>query len=372
MNGDLLKTPLYDWHVAHDGRMVDFAGWSMPVQYSSIKEEHLATRSGAALFDVSHMGRFRFEGPEVVQFLDRVLTRRMDNLANGRIRYSLCTNAEGGVLDDLLVYNMTEFRGEPYYGMVVNASNRKKLLDWFQSQIGSANVRLTDETLESSMIAVQGPQAVELVQSLGDIDVASMKYYSATIAELHGVRTMVSRTGYTGEDGVEIVVQAENSASIWNRLATDLNCRAFPAGLGARDTLRLEAGMPLYGHELSESLVPVNIGLDFALDLEDRQFIGRDAIAAAQNDPSKKHLVGLKLEGKRVPREGFRILDGEEQEVGWISSGTFSPTLNCPIAMGFVSRDSKELDTRLFVDIRNRSEAAVVVPLPFYRRAKKG
>lgn len=372
MNGELLRTPLYDWHVAHDGRMVDFAGWLMPVQYTSIKEEHCATRAGVTLFDVSHMGRFRFEGPDVVEFLERVLTRGMANLANGRIRYSLCTNAAGGVLDDLLVYNLSEYRGEPYYGMVVNAGNRVKLFDWFQSQISSSNVKITDETNDSAMLALQGPNSIDLMRSMCDQDVGEMKYYSSAIVELNGVRALISRTGYTGEDGVEIIVQAQHAVSLWNRLTTDINYRVFPAGLGARDTLRLEAGMPLYGHELNESMIPVNAGLDFALDLDDRQFIGRDAVAGAQGDRSHKHLVGLKLNSKRVPRDDFRILNQDKQDVGWISSGTFSPTLDCPIAMGFVDAESSAVDTHLFVDIRDRHEAAIVVPLPFYRRTKKG
>lgn len=368
----LAQTPLHDWHATHGGRMVDFAGWSMPVQYSSIVSEHQATRNAIGLFDVSHMGRIRFDGPGAESFLDRLVTRRVAGQAIGQIRYALVTNHDGGILDDVLVYRLAERDGgKPYFQLVVNASNRRKILTWIDAQLtGVAGVEYRDRTAETAMIAVQGPKVIDILRPLVNADLAAMKYYTGLEALVSGVPAIVSRTGYTGEDGWELVVPADSAVTIWNDLlAKGEPLGALAAGLGCRDTLRLEAAMPLYGHELNESIDPLQAGLGFAVDLEGRQFPGRDALANLKDQPQRPKRVGLELSGKRAAREGYAIFSGE-QKIGDVTSGTFSPTLDRPIAMGYVDPKFAAIGTEVEIDIRGRKEKARVVKLPFYKRSK--
>jgi len=348
--------------------MVDFAGWSMPIQYESIVEEHIATRTAATLFDVSHMGRFRFKGSGVAAFLDRLLTRRVLDMTPGRIRYSLITNEKGGILDDVLVYRL-EQEGEYSHAMVVNASNREKIADWISAHLTDADdVVMEDRTVETAMIAAQGPKAIQIVQPLVATDIASLDYYTGTTTSIASSQGMVSRTGYTGEDGCELILPADNALSIWQAVIEAGRMHGIKAaGLGARDTLRLEAGMPLYGHELSDEINPLQAGLRFAVNLKDRDFIGRTALLKLQSDRNLPKRVGLKLSGRRVAREGYSILT-DDDVVGDVSSGTFSPTLDCPIAMAYVRQDVADVGTSLQIDIRGRLESATVVKLPFYAR----
>ncbi|HUY90733.1 MAG TPA: glycine cleavage system aminomethyltransferase GcvT [Pirellulales bacterium] len=370
MNETLARTPLYDWHASHGGRMVEFAGWAMPVQYDSITAEHLATRTAAGLFDISHMGRLRFDGAGAAAFLDRLVTRRIADLRPGRIRYGLVTNEAGGILDDVLVYHLQDAAENSYHLLVVNASNRPKILAWLEPRLAAAeHVRLTDVTRDWAMLAVQGPRALELAQELVDVELASLKYYTGCETRIagHGIAGyggIASRTGYTGEDGCELIVGSQAAPGVWQRL---VDAGATPAGLGCRDTLRLEAAMPLYGHELSEQINPYQAGLAFAVDLEGREFTGREALAAIAGDPKLPRRIGLELAGKRVPREGYPVLF-EGRRTGEITSGTFSPTLEKPIAMAYVEPAAAAPGTELAVDIRGRQEPARVVELPFYKR----
>ena len=369
MSATPARTPLYQWHAGHGAKLVDFAGWSMPIQYGSIVAEHQATRDGVGLFDVSHMGRFCFVGPDAVALLDRLLTRRVDNLRPGRIRYSLITNEAGGVLDDVLVSHLTT-SGDSFYWLVVNAGNREKLLDWITPRARSYDVRFTDETLATAMIAVQGPRALDVIDRMfTDGKPSELRYYTGSGGLLDGVPVTVSRTGYTGEDGVEFVVPAENALQIWERFIQEVAASGGRAvGLGARDTLRLEAGMPLYGHELTEQINPFQAGLGFAVSLKDRTFPGHEALLQAKNDPAMPRRVGMMMRGKRVPREHYPILDGNKP-VGEVTSGTFSPTLQRPIAMGYVSPEVARVGQAVNVEIRGRPEPADIVELPFYKRA---
>ncbi len=371
MTDSLLNTPLHSWHVEQGGRMVDFAGWSMPVQYSSIVSEHRATRGGIGLFDISHMGRLEFAGPDAGPFLDRLLTRRVVGLQEGMVRYSLVVNEAGGILDDVLVYRVGESAGRPTFLLVVNASNRAKIVAWIERhRRADDDVQVEDRTAATAMIAVQGPQAVELMASLVEPPVSSMKYYSAAVATIGGASGLVSRTGYTGEDGGELIVPADTARQIWERLVDEGAARGLqPAGLGARDTLRLEAGMPLYGHELSEEIDPYQAGLGFAVQTKDRQFIGRDALAAMCDAQDRPRRVGLEIEGRRVAREGYEVL-ASGVTVGKVTSGTFSPTLERPIAMAYVRSDVAEIGTELTVAVRGQAVPARVVTLPFYQRPK--
>jgi aminomethyltransferase len=394
MNPELARTPLHDWHQSHQGRMVEFGGWSMPVQYQSIMEEHQAVRTAVGLFDVSHMGRFAFTGSQAWTFLDHVLTRRVLDLPAGRVRYSLVTSTTGGILDDVLVYHVVGEQGNAWPLLVVNASNRAKLWAWF-SALGaeSAAIGIRDNTLSTAMIAVQGPQAIELVGRVAAVDMrvqerpaagaTGSETSGATAASslldqlraipAYGVRAgrwgewplLVSRTGYTGEDGLELIVPAAVAVLIWQRL---VDGGGRPVGLGARDTLRLEAAMPLYGHELSENRDPFAADLSFAVQLEGRHFVGSEALLERRRKPARDVRVGVLLEGKRVAREGYGVLVGGER-VGEVTSGTFSPTLQQSLAMAYVRRDYAVVGQSLQVDIRGQLVAATVVKLPFYRRS---
>ena len=385
MIGSLARTPLFEWHQAHGGRLVDFAGWEMPVSYSSIVAEHTATRTAVGLFDISHMGRLHFTGADAEAALERIVTRRIAGLATGQAVYSLITNDAGGILDDVLVYKLADDAGTPYFIVVVNAGNREKIVAWFEKQLAAQkqsapqlDVEMLDRTLEWGMIAVQGPRALELVRPFLSVDPNSLRYYHAAEARIGGPLGIVSRTGYTGEDGVELIVGASTLYALWETLLMQGRpLGATAAGLGCRDTLRLEAAMPLYGHELSEQIDPFQAGLGFAVDLE-KEFPGRDALVAAKADKSRPVRAGLMLEGKRVPREGFAILESAAARetasaatVGQVTSGTFSPTLERPIAMAYVDRTVATPGRVLAVDIRGRAEPATVVKLPFYRRTER-
>ena len=353
--------------------MVDFAGWDMPVQYASIVAEHHATRRQAALFDVSHMGRFHFTGSSAATLLDRLVTRRVTDLAPGQIRYGLITNEQGGILDDVLVYHLTDRSGAPFFWMVVNASNREKIADWIQQHL-SANddVAFTDHTLQTAMIAVQGPRALETAQPLISAALSSLKYYTGVTTQVADREAIVSRTGYTGEEGCEIVVPAEVAVDVWQSLlAAGGHGEVTAAGLGARDTLRLEAAMPLYGHELSEEIDPYQAGLGFAVNWKNRTFEGCEVLARRRQEGSRLRRVGLEPAGRRAARQSCPILH-QQQAVGEVTSGTFAPTLQRPIAMGYVPAEYAKPGTELTVDIRGQLTPAQVVPLPFYRRSSSG
>ena len=367
------RTPLFQWHVDRGGRMVDFAGWEMPVQYSSIVDEHHATRNKVSVFDVSHMGRLRFEGPGAGTFLDQLLTRSVLDMQLGQVRYSLICNHDGGILDDVLVYFQESPSGTRYYLLVVNASNRKKIVDWIEAQWPDANdLNVLDRTEETAMIAVQGPKAVDVVAPLIKADISSMKYFRVRGTEQMGKPCIVSRTGYTGEDGFELIVRDENANQVMeNVFASGRKHGIEPAGLGARDTLRLESAMPLYGHELNEDINPFQVGLDFAVSLTDangvdREFIGRESLAAYDCENRDLFRIGLVMEGKRPAREGYPVYSGDEI-IGTVSSGSFSPPLAKPIAMALVNR-STAIGDSLEVEIRNQRLPAVVSGLPFYKR----
>ncbi len=383
METKLLKTPLYDWHVSHGGRMVEFAGYSMPVQYSSIIEEHLAIRSAVGIADISHMGRLRFEGPGAAVFLAELLTRRVADMTPGQIRYSLVTNDDGGILDDVLVGYYHDPFGQPFFVLVVNASNHEKIIRWVHAHLPKERAeRPGDEVVFSdvsqlwAMFAIQGPRSVELLQPLMDADLASMKYYrGAQVRILHPAARreggIISRTGYTGEDGFELSLGSGIAAGVWEAIVElGQPLGLVPAGLGARDTLRLEAGMPLYGHELSEKINPFQAGLGFACHLAGYDFPGRDALLGIQRQPQPVVRVGLEMPaGRRSPRAGCPIL-AAGKPIGEVTSGTHSPTLGKPIAMGYVAAAFAQPGVELEIDIRGRAEPAKVVEIPFYQRPK--
>jgi aminomethyltransferase len=382
-NTALKHTPLSNWHSNNGGRMVDFAGWSMPVQYQSVIQEHHQTRNAVGVFDVSHMGRFFFYGTNVGQWIDGLMTRRIAGVEVGKIRYSLVTNEDGMVLDDVLVYHLnchpedgsaflpSEANGTSFYMVVVNAGNREKLAGWFQSHIPKdSDIRLEDRTEETAMIAVQGPEANGIVAAMATLDPESLAYYGGAVAKLDDQWTIVSRTGYTGEDGCELILDASVAENLWGRIIEKAHAAGGGAsGLAARDTLRLEAGMPLYEHELSEEINAASTGLNFAINTKDRSFCGDVAISKSKEAATDNVRVGLELEGRRPAREGCPVrVDGTQ--VGVLTSGTLSPTLEKPIAMAYLSPKFSTVGTKVDVDIRGKTHAATVVALPFYKRPK--
>jgi aminomethyltransferase len=355
------RTPLYDWHAAHGGRMVEFAGWSMPVQYTTITEEHNTVRTAAGLFDISHMGRLAFAGPDAIDLIQSVWTNNAVTMKEGQVRYGLVTNDNGGIRDDVLVY-----RWPDGWAMVVNASNRAKIVDWLARHKGSRQVEITDQTLDTAMVAVQGPKAIEICRGLTEVEPGALAYYHATPTRYRGKGCVLSRTGYTGEDGVELIVSPDQAVELWE----DLLARgAKPCGLGARDTLRLEAAMPLYGHELDEDTDPFQAGLGWAVKMDKGDFVGRSALERRRADWTSRQRVGLEVEGKRIAREGAAVLSGGSP-VGRVTSGTLAPTLGKVIAMAYVDPAGTAVGTPCEVDIRGQATPARVVSLPFYRRNK--
>lgn len=343
---------------------MEFGGWLMPVQYTSIVEEHKAVRESVGLFDVSHMGRLTFAGPGVLDWLDRATTNSVASLVDLKIQYSLLANEHGGVIDDILVYR------QPFaYIVVCNASNRAAAVAHLESAQGACEGNMVDRTRDTAMIAVQGPRALETLAPLFDQPLASVGYYHMAMGRLLGrVNAVVSRTGYTGEDGFEAIVGAHAAVDVWEALMeSGRQFGVVPCGLGSRDTLRLEAAMPLHGHELAADINPFEAGVGWAVKLDKGDFLGRSALQALAARPARKR-IGLVLESRRIARQGADVLcDG--RSIGTVTSGTFSPTLEQSIAMAFVDTGANLAGT-LEVDVRGRREPAQQVKLPFYKRPR--
>lgn len=365
-DSSLLKTPLFDWHQAHGGRIVEFGGWMMPVQYSTIVEEHTAVRQRVGVFDISHMGRLTFDGPGVLDWLERVTTNHVAKLKLNQIQYSLAANDQGGLIDDILVY-----RHQYGYNVVCNASNRDNVVAQFKLHRDGAEGNFHDRTLDTAMIAVQGPAARATVQPLFNQPLEPVKYYYMVMGAVLGdITCVVSRTGYTGEDGYEIVIPGSQAERVWTAiLEAGRGHGILPCGLGARDTLRFEAAMPLYGHELGAAINPYAAGVGWAVKLDKGEFVGREALRKWKDNPGQTR-IGLRLEGKRIARQGAAVLQGG-RPAGVVTSGTFSPTLQSSLAMALVEPSAAAIGARVEVDVRGRREPAAVVELPFYHRDKK-
>lgn len=370
------RTPFYDFHVQHGAKFVDFAGWEMPIRYGSILDEHRQTRESGGLFDVSHMGRLKFTGRHARRFLERVLTRKVTDMQEKQCRYSLVCNEAGGVLDDVLVYRFGD-----HWLLVVNASNREKLLRHFEAVKAASQdvVTIEDQTKSTAMVAVQGPKVMEMIGKFSS-EIPTLKRYSFAIKNLLVLKLIVSRTGYTGEDGVEVILPAGMANMAIKLLLKDQSEAAAvkPCGLGARDTLRLEAGMPLYGHELDEQTDPFAAGLGFAVSLDKAtaadadgpeipRFIGQDALERIKANGPSKRLIGIAFDGKRTPRQGMTIL-ANDKPIGTVTSGCLSPTLGYPIAMAYVEPDAVAEGDAVQADLNGARIDGKVVKLPFYKR----
>ncbi|MGC4033301.1 MAG: glycine cleavage system aminomethyltransferase GcvT [Tepidisphaeraceae bacterium] len=363
----LKRTPFYDFHVQAGGKMVDFAGWEMPIMFRGINDEHHHTRNSGSIFDVSHMARLQFSGKDAEAFLNYVFTRDVTAMKLGQCRYGLLCNEAGGILDDVIVY-----KDKKNWLMVVNASNREKIVEHFHAvrKAKGFDFDLADNTESTAMIALQGPKVIEKVVEHLEAVKELKRYQFVTDSFMMLIKYTVSRTGYTGEDGVEVILPAKMAPMAMKMLAGKFDrpdATLKPAGLGARDTLRLEAGMPLYGHELSEQIDPISAGLTWAVSLT-KDFIGSDVLKKIAADGPKQKLVGIELAGRRIARQGAAI-SGVNGGVGTVTSGTFSPTLQKSIAMAYVDAALAEVGTKLTVDIKGEANEATVVPLPFYKRS---
>ncbi len=373
----LKQSPLAQYHHDYHAQMVEYAGWEMPIKYdTSIKEEHEQTRNSGGIFDVSHMGRLTVKGKDAIRLLEHTCTRKIGSMQEGQCRYGLICNAHGGVMDDVIVNRM----GQNELLVVVNASNREKIVEHLQSVIAKRgfDVKLEDRTEKTAMIAIQGPKVMELIGKVSS-EIPALKRYRFLVKNLMIAKVIVARTGYTGEDGVEVIMPSSIVKMAISMLMKEMgndDAKELlkPCGLGARDTLRLEAGMPLYGHELGEDINALSCGIDFAIALdksienEGETFIGQEALIKTRDagGPETK-LVGFEIDSKRTPRQGMPIMLNGNQ-VGTVTSGCASPTLGKSIAMGFVPSDKTEVGTTCEIDAGRATLSATVVQLPFYKR----
>jgi aminomethyltransferase len=361
------QTPLDVQHRALGARMIPFAGWEMPVQYGGIVEEHRAVRTAAGLFDLSHMGELFVRGAGAAGGLDHALVTAPSRLTAGRAHYSMICAPDGSVIDDLIVYRL----GDAEFLVVANASNREAVAAALQERLAGHDATFDDASLRTALVAIQGPTSRELLQAHCSVDLEPLKYYGIVAGEVCRRPALVARTGYTGEDGFEIYLDWDDAGRIWNHLlAEGADAGLIPCGLGARDTLRLEAGMPLYGQELDRETTPFEAGLGRVVKLDKpHDFAGRAALEATR-DALTKRLVGLRITGRGIARTGYPVyLPAAAEPVGRVTSGTSSPSLGYPIAMAYLPPAMAAEGTAVEVGIRNDRAAAVVVPLPFYRRA---
>ena len=356
----LLKTPLNKTHIESGARMVPFAGWNMPVQYSGIIDEVKAVRNHCGLFDVSHMGRLDIQGSSSSDFLNRTLSVDVIKLRPNRARYGVICNIDGGIIDDCIVYKFDS----DHFLLVPNASNKTAVIDWLNQYTANANVSITDITNQQAMIALQGPKGVETLNTQVNSDISLLKMFNFTQESFDGTEIMIARTGYTGEDGVELFVPESKAAHIWNILASN---GAKPCGLGSRDLLRLEAGLLLHGNDMDITINPFEAGLEKFVNFDKDDYLAGPALRKIRSDGPDKKLLGLYVNGNRAARPGY-ALTHENVQVGHITSGTYSPTLDRNIALGYVRTDHIDNNKSLKCDIRGQLTDVEVTELPFYTR----
>ncbi|MDN4493320.1 glycine cleavage system aminomethyltransferase GcvT [Ureibacillus aquaedulcis] len=367
MGNELKRTPLFNEYAKYGGKTIDFGGWDLPVQFSSIKDEHDAVRHRAGLFDVSHMGEIMVEGKDALVYLQYLLTNDISKIQIGGAQYNAMCYETGGVVDDLLVYRLEEEK----YLLCVNAANIEKDFEWMKAQV-QGDVTVTNKSDEYAQIALQGPLSEEILQTLTDVDLNSLKYFkfieNVQIAD-HSV--LVSRTGYTGEDGFELYGEPQAIIDLWSKiLEAGEDKGVVPAGLGARDTLRFEACLPLYGQELSKDISPLEAGIGFAVKLQkESNFIGKDSLISEKENGSARKLIGIEMIDKGIPRHGYKVYkDGVE--IGEITTGTQSPLTKRNIGLALIDAKFAQLDTELEIEIRNKKLKAKTIATPFYKRVK--
>ena len=367
---NLKKTPLNAAHRELGGKMVDFGGWDMPVQYpSGVIEEHICTRTKSALFDVSHMGEIWVEGPDAIPFVNKLTTNDVRTLVDGQAQYSALTNSSGGVVDDLLVHRF----GPEKLLLVVNAATTDKDWDWVSTHKGDENVTLQNASPDYCQIAIQGPDAQNILQKLTETKLDAIKYYHFETGKVAGVESIIARTGYTGEDGFEVYAAPEFAVHLWNEMLETGNYGKdggiLPAGLAARNTLRLESGMSLYGHELSDTITPLEANLGWITKLQKGDFTGCDALKRQKEEGLNRRLVGFEMIDRGIGRDDHDVYVND-QKVGYVTSGSPAPFLKKNIGLAFLPVEFANIGQEIKIDVRGKHLSAAVVPTPFYKRAK--
>ena len=367
MANELKRTPLFDEYEKYGGKTIDFGGWELPVQFSSIKEEHDAVRNRAGLFDVSHMGEILVTGPEALEFLQNLLSNDISKIAIGQAQYNAMCYEDGGVVDDLLTYKLAD----NHYLLCVNASNIEKDYDWMMENQNQFDVTIDNQSDAYAQIALQGPLAEEILQSLTATDLSAIKYFRfQEDVEIAGYKALVSRSGYTGEDGFELYGTPEAIKALWEKILDAGKEKGIvPAGLGCRDTLRFEAGLPLYGQELSATISPLEAGIGFAVKLYKDDFIGHDALVAQKEDGLPRKIVGIEMIDKGIPRHGYKVFkDG--QEIGEVTTGTQLPSSKRNVGNALIDSQFATVGIELEIEIRGKQLKVVTVETPFYKRSK--
>lgn len=362
----LKRTPLYDMHIKYGGKMVDFGGWELPIQYSGIINEHKTVREAAGLFDVSHMGEITVKGEQALELLQELVTNDVALIKDNQVQYTPMCKDDGGIIDDLIIYR----RGEQDFLLVVNASNTDRDFERVKEvAAGFPQAEVKNISYDVAQIALQGPKASSILAGAADFDLSTLKYFwFQPEVSVCGETVLVSRTGYTGEDGFEIYCSREAAVKIWEGLMEEGSGKGLlPAGLGARDTLRFEACLPLYGNELGEDTNPLEAGLTRFVKLYKPSFRGKDPLVRAKHASLQKRLVGLEVTGRGIPRHGYPVLH-ESGVIGTITSGSYAPTLDKNLGLAYVTPEFSEPGTEILVDIRGRKVAARVVSIPFYKR----
>jgi len=359
----LKRTVLYNWHKSHGARMVEFAGWEMPLQYTTISEEHLGVREKAGLFDLSHMGRIRIRGKDRIPFMQYLFTNDLITMSEGDIMYGFLCNSNGGIIDDITVYLI-----EDYLMLVVNACNTETVLNWLRSNANNFEVEIEDVSISLLMLAIQGPRAQDIMYGLSRIDLSNIQYHQFMIYHLIRSKAVISRTGYTGENGFEIYIGGLFFQSLWEQLLdVGEKMGLVPVGLGARDTLRIEACLPLYGHELTEETTPLEAGLGKFVKFAKNDFIGKKALYYSTNPEFARRLICFEMMDKAIPRNGHPVMFGD-MTIGTVTSGTFSPTFQKGIGMAYVDQIKSQPDTRISILINENPHPAIIRKRPLYKR----
>jgi len=359
-------TPLYEWHIKNNAKMVEFHNWVMPIYYDSIIKEHLAVRENVGMFDISHMGRIRVSGPDRLNFINYIITNDIENAPDNCLKYSVICNEQGGIIDDITV-----FRSYDYLLVVTNACNTEGVLLWLIKHKDEFNVTIEDKTNSLFMISIQGPNAEKVLQKLCNLNLSLIKYHYLDIGRICNTKSLISRSGYTGEDGFELIFGSIFAEEIWEAL---LNAGAEyqikPIGLGARDTLRIEACLPLYGNELDINITPLEADLKWVVIFKEKKFIGIDALIATSNSEFERRLIAFEMIDKSVPRNGYRIFK-KENLIGKVTSGTYSPILKKNIGMGYIERYYAQIGNQIDIDVIDSLHKAVIVEKPFVKRGSK-
>lgn len=365
MSENLKRTPLNQKHYDLGAKMVDFGGWDMPVQYSGILEEHKAVRTKCGLFDVSHMGEVWVRGADATDYINYLISSDIFNMKTGQIKYGVLMMPTGKAVDDLLVYKYDDEK----YLIVVNASNTDKDFAWMKDHKGDFKVEVENQSADFGEIAIQGPLVEEILQELTDTKLSEIDYYNFTEGKVAGVEAIISRTGYTGEDGFEVYTRSDEAGIVWDKILAAGSDKVIPCGLGCRDTLRFEAKMPLYGHELSDQISPLETGLGRFVELDIKgDFIGKEALAKEKTEGRKRKIVGIEMVGRGIARDHYIVKQGGK-EIGYITSGSYSPTLDKNLGLAIVPVEVS-IDDAVTVEIRGKDIEAKVVKTPFYKRQK--